>query len=336
MKSKEVKAGCWLAVFAWIASGSAMGAQNQSAVTKPAEQFVTVEPNVKLEVLDWGGTGRPLVFLSGLGDTAHVYDEFAPRFTARYHVYGITRRGFGDSSKPQPTDANYSAQRLGEDVVAVIDALKLDHPVLVGHSIAGEELSYVGNHDPGKVAGLIYLDAGDYYGFYDQARGNSWIDMLEVKRRLDALRAGAVYDGAYREDLEESVAQLDKDLLLEEKRIAALPAMPAPPAPPAIPLAVLFGEEKFTKVDPPAIDIVACPHDMTWMFRGPLEHDAAGQSAIKADDLKRCMAQSTAFGAAMPSVPVVRIADANHRVFASNPDVVARAMIDFLAKLPAS
>jgi pimeloyl-ACP methyl ester carboxylesterase len=48
------------------------------------------------------------------------------------------------------------------------------------------------------------------------------------------------------------------------------------------------------------------------------------------------MAQSTAFGAAMPSVPVVRIADANHRVFASNPDVVARAMNDFLAKLPAS
>jgi pimeloyl-ACP methyl ester carboxylesterase len=313
-----------------------MEAQNQSGPSKPAQQFVTVEPNVKLEVLDWGGSGRPLIFLSGLGDTAHVYDEFAPRFTAHYHVYGITRRGFGDSSKPEPTDANYSADRLGEDVVAIIDALRLDHPVLVGHSIAGEELSYVGNHDPKKVAGLIYLDAGDYYGFYDQARGNSWIDMLEVKRRLDALRAGAVYDGAYREGLEESVAQLDKDLLLEEKRIAALPAMPTPPAPPAIPLAVLFGEEKFTKVDTPAIDIVACPHDMTWMFRGPLEHDAAGQSAIKADDLKRCMAQSTAFGAAMPSVPVVRIADANHRVFASNPDVVARAMNDFLAKLPAS
>ena len=178
---------------------------------------------MKLEVLDWGGNGRPLVFLSGLGDTAHVYDAFAPRFTARYHVYGITRRGFGDSSKPEPTDANYSADRLGEDVVAVIDALHLDHPVLAGHSIAGEELSWVGNHDPKKVAGLIYLDAGDYYGFYDQARGNSWIDMLQVKRRLDALRAGAVYDNAYREGLEESVAQLDKDLLLDEKRIAALP-----------------------------------------------------------------------------------------------------------------
>jgi non-heme chloroperoxidase len=45
-------------------------------------QFVTVEPGVKLEVLDWGGTGRPPVFLAGLGDTAHVFDDFAPSYGA--------------------------------------------------------------------------------------------------------------------------------------------------------------------------------------------------------------------------------------------------------------
>jgi pimeloyl-ACP methyl ester carboxylesterase len=333
MQCKGISVKSLSVVFAALVVAYA-GAQTPSVASLPSVQFVTVEPGVKVEVLDWGGTGRPLVFLSGLGDTAHVYDQFAPQFTAHHHVYGITRRGFGDSSKPEPTDANYSADRLGEDVIAVIDALKLDRPVLAGHSIAGEELSWVGSRYPKKVAGLIYLDAGDYYGFYDRARGNSWLDMLEVKRRLDALRAGAVYDGAYREGLEESVAQLDKELLLEEKRIVALPRMPAPPAPPPIPLAVLFGEEKFTKVEAPAIDIVACPHDMAWMFRGPLEHDAAEQAAIKADDLERCMAQSTAFGAAMPSVPVVRIPDANHHVFVSNPEVVERAMNDFMAKLP--
>jgi pimeloyl-ACP methyl ester carboxylesterase len=38
-------------------------------------QFVTVDDNVRLEVLDWGGTGRPLVLLAGLGNTAHVYDN---------------------------------------------------------------------------------------------------------------------------------------------------------------------------------------------------------------------------------------------------------------------
>ncbi|HXP79866.1 MAG TPA: alpha/beta hydrolase, partial [Verrucomicrobiae bacterium] len=36
-------------------------------------QFVTVDTNVKLEVLDWGGVGRPLVLLAGGGNTAHVF-----------------------------------------------------------------------------------------------------------------------------------------------------------------------------------------------------------------------------------------------------------------------
>jgi non-heme chloroperoxidase len=39
--------------------------------------FVAVEPGVQLEVLDWGGIGETLVLLTGLGDNAHVFDEFA-------------------------------------------------------------------------------------------------------------------------------------------------------------------------------------------------------------------------------------------------------------------
>src|ERR1700726_573055 len=73
-------------------------------------QFVTVDNNVKLEVLDWGGSGRPVVLLAGLGDTAHVFDDFAPKLTSECHVYGITRRGFGASSTPA---SGYSADRLG-------------------------------------------------------------------------------------------------------------------------------------------------------------------------------------------------------------------------------
>jgi len=103
--------------------------------------FVTVDKGVKLEVLDWGGSGPPLVFLAGLGNTAHNFDKFALNFTARHHVYGITRRGHGVSSTPLPTPDNYDADRLGDDVIAAIDALKLEKPVLAGHSIAGEELT---------------------------------------------------------------------------------------------------------------------------------------------------------------------------------------------------
>src|SRR6266487_6974032 len=72
-------------------------------------QLVTVDKNVKLEVLDFGGSGRPLVFLAGMGNTAHVFDAFAARFTSTHHAYAITRRGFGDSSTPPD---GYAADRL--------------------------------------------------------------------------------------------------------------------------------------------------------------------------------------------------------------------------------
>src|ERR1700743_117954 len=63
-------------------------------------RFITVEKEVKLEVLDWGGPGQPVVLLAGLGNTAHAFDDFAPKLTRNFHVFGITRRGFGASSIP--------------------------------------------------------------------------------------------------------------------------------------------------------------------------------------------------------------------------------------------
>ena len=95
--------------------------------------FVTADRDVKLEVLDWGGptTGRTLVLVPGLGNTAHIFDVLATKLAVRYHVIGVTRRGFGDSSAPA---SGYGADRLGDDVLAVIDALKISKPVLAGHS----------------------------------------------------------------------------------------------------------------------------------------------------------------------------------------------------------
>jgi non-heme chloroperoxidase len=132
-------------------------------------QFVAVEKNVKLEVLDWGGSGTPIILLAGGGDRALVFDDFAPKLAANYHVYGITRRGFGASGYAPPDNIS---DRLGEDVLKVIDALKLKSPVLAGHSFAGAEMRWIANHDPQRVAGLIYLDAGYSYAF-DNGKGAS-------------------------------------------------------------------------------------------------------------------------------------------------------------------
>jgi non-heme chloroperoxidase len=83
-----------------ISASRPYAARAASVDSSPKVQFVTVQPEVKLEVLDWGGTGRNLVLLAGAGNTAHVFDSVGPKLAERYHVFGITRRGFGRSSAP--------------------------------------------------------------------------------------------------------------------------------------------------------------------------------------------------------------------------------------------
>jgi non-heme chloroperoxidase len=134
--------------------------------------FVTVDSGVKLEVLDWGGNGRAVVLLAGY-QTAHEYDDIAPKLTAFCHVYGITRRGFGASSRPE---SGYTAQRSAEDVLRALDALKLDHPVLAGHSFGGLDLLTIAAQHPTLVAGLVFLDSGDDPTLPSSAYGVAEVD----------------------------------------------------------------------------------------------------------------------------------------------------------------
>ncbi|MFK2931084.1 alpha/beta fold hydrolase [Dyella agri] len=160
---------------------SATGSTFQTESTSYHRQFVSVADGVRLEVLDWGGTGRPLVLLAGLGNTAHVFDSIAPELAGHFHVYGITRRGFGASSVPKN---GYDADRLADDVMAVVKALDIDRPILAGHSIAGEELSAAGTRYQGKIAGLIYLDAAHEYAIYDQDRGAYHADLSHLSAQI--------------------------------------------------------------------------------------------------------------------------------------------------------
>jgi alpha/beta hydrolase fold len=148
-------------------------------------RFVTVDLDVKLEVLDFGGTGRPVVLLTGFGANAHAYDKFAPKLVPAYRVYAITRRGFGASSAPA---TGYSADRLGDDVLEVLDQLRINRPVLVGHSVGGEELSSIGSRHPEKVAGLVYLDAAYGYAYYDPTHRYLNIDLIDLRKKLDTLQ----------------------------------------------------------------------------------------------------------------------------------------------------
>ena len=100
-------------------------------------RWVTVDSSVQLEVLDWGGSGPPVVLLACYL-SAHMYDEFAPKLTNQFHVYGITRRGIGASDKPA---TGYAVQRSANDLLEVLNSLNIQKALLVGHSCAGQVLT---------------------------------------------------------------------------------------------------------------------------------------------------------------------------------------------------
>jgi pimeloyl-ACP methyl ester carboxylesterase len=178
--------GIYCALLAFIFLAPVAAANDASHWHDPSPhkvRFITVDQDVRLEVLDWGGIGRPIVLIPGLGGSAHAFDDFAIQLKPYFHVFGVSPRGFGASSVPKD---GYTSDRLGDDLVAVIDSLKLKKPVLVGHSFGGLMLSSVATRYPDRIAGVIYLDAWHTYDKEWDAEGLYMI--VPWKKQLQKLQ----------------------------------------------------------------------------------------------------------------------------------------------------
>jgi non-heme chloroperoxidase len=296
-------------------------------------QFVTVDKNVRLEVLDWGGSGRPLVLLAGGGNTAHVFDEFAPKLTASYHVYGITRRGFGASefsASDSPVD------RLRDDVLAVLGALKLERPVLVGHSIAGAELSMVASSHSDRVAGLIYLEAGYPYAF-DNSKGPKMKEFQTAGPRLPNPSQSdlASFSSLQKWDAEvfgfpRPEAELrqtwDADSSGRPRKARNFPGAQAFAA-------IMTGDRAYTRIPVPALVIFALPRvPESWMDKStdPTTREAARIYYTGIDAATERQAKALEEG--VPTARVIRLRGA-HYIFLSNEPDILREMRAFLAGL---
>jgi non-heme chloroperoxidase len=301
-----------------------------------AVQFVTVDDNVRLEVLDWGGSGKSIVLLAGGGNTAHVFDEFAPTLTANYHVYGITRRGFGASGF---LASENMADRLGDDVLAVIDTLRLNRPFLVGHSFGGTELSSVASQHSGRVAGLVYLDAAYSYAF-DNGKGASTREMQELHGPQPPPPGGA--DLASFSALQKYYERVNGFRFPEAELRQQRESTPDggvgkqrdSPGNGMLMTMVMMGSKKYTNIPVPALIIFANPHSLgTWVdynTDSSVRTDAKAYSAALAALTEM---QEKAVENAVPMAHVITLPGAHHYVFFSNEADVLREMRAFLGGL---
>jgi len=113
-------------------------------------------PTGALEVDDGGQDSLPVLLVHSLAGNFSHWSAQLEHLRRTRRAVALDLRGHGRSEPPKNGD--YSIADMVGDVAAVVDTLKLERFVLVGHSMGGGvALSYAGQH-PERVAGLVLVD----------------------------------------------------------------------------------------------------------------------------------------------------------------------------------
>lgn len=293
-----------------------------------------------LHYIDYGGSGEVLVFLAGLGNSAHIFDDFAPRFTDQYRVVAITRRGFGESGRPSD---GYATPQLTDDVREVLDALKFQRVILVGHSVAGDELTDLAARYPERVAGLVYLEAAyDRKGITGRLLQRMALGQLppQAPKASSSDRESAMTYGRFLERLYGVPWPISEVRATREFDGSGRYLRDA--TGPAVNFAVARGEidMAYERVRAPTLALYAVDRsverDYPWIRRMMIGRGRAqlqAEKAVRADrrweeDGRRHLAR------AVPQARIVELRDASHYLFISHADTVEREVRAFLARLP--
>lgn len=294
---------------------------------EPDARLVTVAPAVRLEYVDYGGSGPPVLLLAGLGHTAHVFSSFAPRLTDRYRVIALTRRGFGASSQPA---TGYDPGTLATDMRVLMDSLRITRAHLVGHSVAGDEITRFARDFPDRVSKVVYLD-----GAYDRtalgelierhpfpdAPAPAPIDLITPAtfgRYLAKVRGVTLPDGEVRATWVFGPDGVEREVTPPQVYGSLLGAIEAP---------------QYAAVHAPALSIYAVPLDagdvLPWLSAGVPGWSEA-QQLITSIYLPFYRDERRRFSTALPSARLVELSGASHYVFLSDAARVAREIREFL------
>lgn len=141
-------------------TASPVASQEQN---RPAFASRFVEANgVRLQYMDFGGVGLPLIFVQDVhnifGDEdpyfRDLWTAFYRRFTTAHRVLATVRRGYGESESP---GWGYDVPTQAEDLLGLMDALGIRRAVLFGRTTAVQDLVWIAEHHPDRIAGLILL-----------------------------------------------------------------------------------------------------------------------------------------------------------------------------------
>jgi 3-oxoadipate enol-lactonase len=105
--------------------------------------------------------GPALVFANSLGSDFRIWDEVAPAFADRYRVILYDKRGHGLSDAPP---SPYSVDDHADDLLALLDGLKVENAAIVGLSVGGIIAQRMAVRVPERVRALVLCDTAAKIG----------------------------------------------------------------------------------------------------------------------------------------------------------------------------
>jgi pimeloyl-ACP methyl ester carboxylesterase len=102
------------------------------------------------------GEGRPVILIPGLGCPGEIWKETVDHLGEGYETHVLTLSGF--AGRPAIKEPLSAAVR--RDLVRYIRSRKLDHPIIVGHSMGGFIAYWIASYHPDVTGPVIVVDAG--------------------------------------------------------------------------------------------------------------------------------------------------------------------------------
>lgn len=111
--------------------------------------------NIEMFYLDTKIKASVIVCLNGMYGRGETWDEFINYYGKEYRIIAPDQRGHGLSSKPL---SKYTAEEMASDIIGLLEYLKIDSVIIVGHSMGGAVAAHVAALYPKYVKALAILD----------------------------------------------------------------------------------------------------------------------------------------------------------------------------------
>jgi pimeloyl-ACP methyl ester carboxylesterase len=138
----------------------------------PVRDEYVIAGDLTFHYVQWGEQGSPIICVTGITANAFCFQALADELSKTHRVIAYDLRGRGDSDKPE---SGYSLPIHAEDLAEIIDALELEHPVVLGHSLGAMIGLYFAAHYPEKLSKLVLFDGGGHLPWHTLEELPAWL-----------------------------------------------------------------------------------------------------------------------------------------------------------------